>query len=169
MYVSLGIAYSSASEVLPAAEFTAAGCRDKALLHKARQENVLVSDMSDIAQGLSVETLKPADEHFFRKGGPKHYSMVYFLEVARQCFIQIAHTHRRIPLGTPMNLLALSFTLDRPIPTNSPLLLAPQISFDAPDQSFKTNRICIDLFNLGEKIGQADITAQLLSRSLSAA
>ena len=162
---TLGIAYSSAHEALPAAPFTATACRDKALLHKDRQENVLVSDMSDVARGLSVETLQPANEHFFRKGGPKHYSMVYFLEVARQCFMQIAHTHRRIPLGTPMNLLALSFTLDRPIPTNSPLLLAPQGSFEAPEPSFKTNQVCIDLFNRGEKIGQADITAQLLSRA----
>jgi len=162
---TLGIAYGPAHEALPAAPFTATACRDKAVLHKDRQENVLVSDMSDVARGLSVETLKPADEHFFQKGGPKHYSMVYFLEVARQCFMQIAHTHRRIPLGTPMNLVALSFTLDRPIPTNSPLLLAPQADFDAPEQSFKTNRICIDLFNQGEKIGQAVITAQLLSRA----
>lgn len=42
--------------------------------------------------------------------------MVYFLEVARQCYMQIAHSHLRIPLNTPMNLLALSFTTDRPIP-----------------------------------------------------
>lgn len=166
---TLGMAYHSVHEALPAARFTATACRDKALLHKARQENVLVSDMSDIAQGLSVETLKPADEHFFQQGGPKHYSMVYFLEVARQCFMQIAHSHRRIPVGTPMNLLALSFTLDRPIPTNSPLLLAPRINVDAPEQSFKTYRICIDLFNQGAKIGQSEITAQLLSRAHSGA
>ena len=164
----LGMAYSSAFEKSPAGEFTATRCRDKALLHKAREENVIVSDMSGIAQGLSVDTLKLPDEHFFQEGDPEHYSMVYFLEVARQCYMQIAHSHLRIPLNTPMNLLALSFTLDRPIPRNSPLSLAPQAGFDA-QQPFKTNRIYIDLFNRGEKIGQASITAQVLSQSAPAA
>lgn len=165
----LGMAYSSAFETSPAGEFTATRCRDKALLHKAREENVIVSDMSGIAQGLSVDTLKLPDEHFFQEGDPEHYSMVYFLEVARQCYMQIAHSYLRIPLNTPMNLLALSFTLDRPIPRNSPLSLAPQAGFDAQHQPFKTNRIYIDLFNRGEKIGQASITAQVLSRSAPAA
>ncbi|NWB83568.1 polyketide synthase family protein [Pseudomonas gingeri] len=165
----LGMAYSSAFETAPAGEFTATRCRDKALLHKAREENVIVSDISGIAQGLSVDTLKLADEHFFQEGDPEHYSMVYFLEVARQCYMQIAHSYLRIPLNTPMNLLALSFTLDRPIPRNSPLSLAPQAGFDAQDQPFKTNRVYIDLFNRGEKIGQASITAQVLSRSAPAA
>ncbi|MDT9673535.1 polyketide synthase [Pseudomonas sp. JV414] len=165
----LGMAYSSAFETLPAGEFTATRCRDKALLHKAREENVIVSDMSGIAQGLSVDTLKLPDEHFFQEGDPEHYSMVYFLEVARQCYMQIAHSYLRIPLKTPMNLLALSFTLDRPIPRSSPLSLAPQAGFDAQHQPFKTNRIYIDLFNRGEKIGQASITAQVLSQSVPAA
>ncbi|WLG87439.1 beta-ketoacyl synthase N-terminal-like domain-containing protein [Pseudomonas cucumis] len=165
----LGMAYSSAFETSPAGEFTATRCRDKALLHKAREENVIVSDMSGIAQGLSVDTLKLPQEHFFQEGDPEHYSMVYFLEVARQCYMQIAHSYLRIPLNTPMNLLALSFTLDRPIPRNSPLSLAPQAGFDAQHQPFKTNRIYIDLFNRGEKIGQASITAQVLSRSAPAA
>ena len=164
----LGMTYSSAFETLPAGEFTATRCRDKALLHKAREENVIVSDMSTFAQGLSVDTLKLPDDHFFLEGDPEHYSMVYFLEVARQCYMQIAHSYLRIPLNTPMNLLALSFTLDRPIPRNSPLSLAPQAGFDA-QQPFKTNRIYIDLFNRGEKIGQASITAQVLSQSAPAA
>lgn len=165
----LVMAYSSAFETSPAGEFSATPCRDKALLHKARAENVIVSDMSGIAQGLSVDTVKLPPEHFFQAGDPQHYSMVYFLEVARQCYMQIAHSHLRIPLNTPMNLLALSFTLDRPIPRNSPLSLAPQAGFDASLQAFKTNRIYIDLFNRGEKIGQASITAQVLSQSAPAA
>ncbi|CAI8931014.1 Polyketide synthase [Pseudomonas brassicacearum] len=165
----LGMAYSSAFETSPAGEFTATPCRNKALLHKAREENVIVSDMSGVAQGLSVDTVKLPQEHFFQAGDPEHYSMVYFLEVARQCYMQIAHSHLRIPLNTPMNLLALSFTLDRPIPRNSPLSLAPQAGFDAALQAFKTNRIYIDLFNRGEKIGQASITAQVLSQSAPAA
>ncbi|MFJ2538964.1 beta-ketoacyl synthase N-terminal-like domain-containing protein [Pseudomonas sp. NPDC087614] len=165
----LGMAYNSAFETSPAGEFTAVRCRDKALLHKAREENIIVSDISGIAQRLSVDTLKLPEEHIFQEGDPEHYSMVYFLEVARQCYMQIAHSHLRIPLNTPMNLLALSFTLDRPIPRNSPLSLAPQTGFDAQDQPFKTNRIYIDLFNRGEKIGQANITAQVLSQSAPAA
>lgn len=165
----LGMAYSSAFEVSPAVEFTATRCRDKALLHKARDENVIVSDISGVTQGLSVDTVKLPDEHIFQEGDPEHHSMVYFLEVARQCYMQIAHSHLRIPLNTPMNLLALSFTLDRPIPRNSPLSLAPQAGFDGQEQPFKTNRIYIDLFNRGEKIGQATITAQVLSQSAPAA
>ena len=165
----LAMAYSSAFETSPAGEFSATPCRDKALLHKARAENVIVSDMSGVAQGLSVDTVKLPPEHFFQAGDPQHYSMVYFLEVARQCYMQIAHSHLRIPLNTPMNLLALSFTLDRPIPRNSPLSLAPQAGFEASLQAFKTNRIYIDLFNRGEKIGQANITAQVLSQSAPAA
>ncbi|MBI6619098.1 polyketide synthase [Pseudomonas corrugata] len=166
---TLGLAYSSAFEISPPGEFTARRCGDKALLHKARAENVIVSDMSGVAQGLSVDTIKLPDGHFFHEGDPAHYSMVYFLEVARQCYMQIAHSHLRIPLDTPMNLLTLSFTLDRPIPRNSPLSLAPQAGLDAQLQSFKTNRIHIDLFNRGEKIGQANITAQVLSRTAPAA
>ncbi|WP_413791537.1 MULTISPECIES: beta-ketoacyl synthase N-terminal-like domain-containing protein [unclassified Pseudomonas] len=165
----LAMAYSSAFETSPASEFTATPCRDKALLHKARAENVIVSDMSGVAQGLSVDTVKLPPEHFFQAGDPQHYSMVYFLEVARQCYMQIAHSHLRIPLNTPMNLLALSFSLERPIPRNSPLSLAPQAGFDTALQAFKTNRIYIDLFNRGEKIGQASITAQVLSQSAPAA
>ncbi|WP_434657886.1 polyketide synthase [Pseudomonas sp. R3-56] len=165
----LGMAYSSAFETSPAAEFTAARCVDKALLHKAREENVIVSAMSSLAQGLSVDTVSLPDGHFFHEGDPEHFSMVYFLEVARQCYMQIAHGHLRIPLNTPMNLLALSFTLDRPIPRNSPLSLAPQASLGTQLQSFKTNRIHIDLFNRGEKIGQANITAQVLSQAAPAA
>jgi len=165
----LGMAYSSAFETSPAVDFTATPCRDKALLHKHREENVIVSDMSGAAQGLSVDTVKLPDEHFFRDGDPEHCSMVYFLEVARQCYMQIAHSHLRIPLNIPMNLLALSFTLERPIPRNSPLSLAPQAGFEGQFQSFKTNRIYIDLFNRGEKIGQATITAQVLSQSAPAA
>ncbi|MBT2338453.1 MULTISPECIES: polyketide synthase family protein [Pseudomonas] len=161
----LEMAYSSAFETSPPRAFTAMPCRDKALLHKVREENVIVSDMSSVAQGLSVDTVKLPDQHFFHDGDPAHHSMVYFLEVARQCYMQIAHSHLRIPLKTPMNLLALNFSLDRPIPRNSPLSLAPQAGFDAQLQSFKTNRIYIDLFNQGEKIGQASITAQVLSQS----
>ena len=165
----LEMAHSSAFETSPAVAFTAAPCRDKALLHKARAENVIVSEMSGIAQGLSVDTVELPDRHFFHEGDPHHHSMVYFLEVARQCYMQIAHSHLHIPLKTPMNLLALSFTLERPIARNSPLSLAPQPGFDAQLRSFKTNRIYIDLFNRGEKIGQASITAQVLSQSAPAA
>ncbi|WP_260963067.1 beta-ketoacyl synthase N-terminal-like domain-containing protein [Pseudomonas citri] len=165
----IGMAYSSAFEIAPAGEFTATPCRDKALLHKARAQNVIVSDMSSVAQGLSVDTVQVPPDHIFQEGDPVHYSMVYFLEVARQCYMQIAHSHLRIPLNTPMNLLSLSFTLDRPIPRNSPLSLAPQAGFDAQLQAFKTNRIYIDLFNRGEKMGQASITAQVLSQSAPAA
>lgn len=165
----LGMAYSSAFETQPAGDFPATRCHDKALLHKHREENVIVSDISSVAQGLSVDTVRLPDEHFFRDGDPDHCSMVYFLEVARQCYMQIAHGHLRIPLDTPMNLLALTFTLERPIPRNSPLSLAPQAGFEAQLQSFKTNRIYIDLFNRGEKFGQATITAQVLSQSAPAA
>lgn len=165
----LGMAYSSAFETSPPGEFTARRCANRAFLHKAREENVIVSDMSGVAQGLSVDTVRLPDGHFFHEGDPAHYSMVYFLEVARQCYMQIAHGHLRIPLNTPMNLLALSFSLDRPIPRNSPLSLAPQAGLDAQRQSFKTNRIHIDLFNRSEKIGQANITAQVLGQTAPAA
>ena len=125
--------------------------------------------MSSVAQGLSVDTVKLPEGHFFHEGDPTHFSMVYFLEIARQCYMQIAHGHLQIPLNVPMNLLALSFSLDRPIPRNSPLSLAPQAGMEAQLQSFKTNRIHIDLFNRGEKIGQANITAQVLSQAAPAA
>jgi len=165
----LGMAYNSAFETAPHGEFTARRCGNKAFLHKAREENVIVSEMSSVAQGLSVDTVKLPEGHFFHEGDPAHFSMVYFLEIARQCYMQIAHGHLQIPLNVPMNLLALSFSLDRPIPRNSPLSLAPQAGMEAQLQSFKTNRIHIDLFNRGEKIGQANITAQVLSQAAPAA
>lgn len=136
-------------------------CQRQDWLHKARAENVLVGDIDPQARVLACP-IPPGQ--FFEDGHPRQHSMVYFLEIARQAYMQIAHGALRIPLKTPMNLLVLDFTLARPIGRRQALALAPQSALPANAQAFKTNRIVIELEADGQPLGAATVTAQVLSR-----
>ncbi|HCE6901266.1 beta-ketoacyl synthase N-terminal-like domain-containing protein [Pseudomonas aeruginosa] len=135
-----------------------APCTRREWLHKAREENVLVGDIDRQAR---VRTLPVPAGQFFEDGHRQYHSMVYFLEVARQAYMQIAHGILAIPCGTPMNLLILSFRLDSPLLRDQPLTLAPK---DGPGDlvAGKTKRIVIELRAAGQLLGEARLTAQVL-------
>lgn len=155
------LAVSPGQVPAPSAELTPAHpCQRQDWLHKARAENVLVSDIDPQARVLACP-IPPGQ--FFEDGHPRQHSMVYFLEIARQAYMQIAHGTLRIPLKTPMNLLVLDFTLTRPIGRHKALALAPQNALPTNAQAFKTNRIVIELRADGLPLGTATVTAQVLS------
>lgn len=137
-----------------------APCTRQAWLHKERPENILVGDID--AHG-RVSTTAVTPGHFFQDGHPHCHSMVYFLEIARQAYMQIAHGPMAIALNTPMNLLALDFTLQRPLTRGQPLTLTTPAGPATPQPVFKTNRTVIQLWADGQPLGQANLTAQVLS------
>ena len=140
---------------------TARPCQRQDWLHKARAENVLVSDIDPQTRVVACP-IPPGQ--FFEDGHPRQHSMVYFLEIARQAYMQIAHGALGIPLKTPMNLLVLDFVLARPIGRQQALALSPQSALPPNAQAFKTNRIVIELQADGLPLGAATVTAQVLSR-----
>lgn len=137
-----------------------APCSRQAWLHKARPDNILVGDIDPHSR---VSTTDLPATHFFQDGHRHCHSMVYFLEIARQTYMQIAHGPMAVALDTPMNLLALDFSLQRPLTRGQALSLAPQIAVGQALQAFKTNRTVIQLFAADQLIGQANLTAQVLS------
>jgi len=143
-----------------------APCTHQAWLHKVRAENILVGDMD--ARG-HVLTTAIAPGHFFHEGHPTWHSMVYFLEIARQAYMQVAHGPLGIAVNTPMNLLALDFSLHRPLPRGQVLTLATPSGPALTQRAFKTNRTVIQLLADGTPIGQANLTAQVLSEQLQPA
>ncbi|MGC5702622.1 polyketide synthase [Pseudomonas sp. NFXW11] len=157
---TLRVAAGQPSQRLPAAE-PVLPCRRQDWLHKARGENVLVGDIDPQAR---VRSLPVPAGQFFEDGHPRYHSMVYFLEIARQAYMQIAHGALAIPLNTPMNLLVLNFDLARPLERGQTLTLAPQDPLGQQAQAFKTNRMVIELFAAGQLIGSAGLTAQVLGK-----
>ncbi|MGY4492829.1 beta-ketoacyl synthase N-terminal-like domain-containing protein [Pseudomonas sp. TE3610] len=143
-----------------------APCTRQAWLHKVRAQNILVGDIDTQGQ---VLTTAIAAGHFFHEGHPHCHSMVYFLEIARQAFMQVAHGAMGIALNTPMNLLALDFSLRRPLPRGRTLTLATPAAPATTQRAFKTNRTVIQLLVDGEPLGQASLTAQVLSEQLEPA
>ena len=141
---------------------------DKRLLHKSRDENVLVEALHDHAGGVSTRTIAIPEGHFFLDGPPTAHSMLYFLEIARQCLMLVAHTRLDVPLGMPMNLVELRFALDAPIPRDVPLTLVPE--FDARRWSglLHTGRVTIGLFSPDGRLGTAKIVSQVIDETLYA-
>lgn len=136
-------------------------CRRIKLLHKQRQENVLVSDLRDEHEHYTVFTTSLPDGHFFAQEQESHLSMVYFLEIARQCYMQFAHDIMQVPLGVPMNLATLNFSLRNPIPRHHTLRISTK---KAPltATNGRTNLINLSLW-IGEKqLGDVRIVAQVL-------
>jgi 3-oxoacyl-(acyl-carrier-protein) synthase len=88
---------------------------DATLMHKQRQENVLIGPLEEMPEGYMCDVLAPPPGHFFEDGSTAYYSPVFLLEVARQMVMTGAHDVGKIPLGMPMNLIAVAMTLAGPV------------------------------------------------------
>lgn len=141
---------------------------DKRLLHKSRDENVLVEALHEHAGGVRTRTIAIPEGHFFRDGSPAAHSMLYFLEIARQCLMLVAHTRLDVPLGIPMNLVELRFALDAPIPRDVPLTLVPEFNARRWSGLLHTARVTIGLFSPDGPLGTATIVSQVIDETLYA-
>ncbi|MBD8452787.1 polyketide synthase family protein [Serratia rubidaea] len=141
-----------------------APCRRADLLHKHRPENVLVGELFKEQEHYSVLTTALPDGHFFTYGDEKNLSMVYFLEIARQCYMQIAHDVMRVPLGVPMNLVTLHFSLNNAIPRQRTLCVAAEHAQLPAGGYGRTNLINLSLRMGTQRLGEARIVAQALEK-----
>lgn len=137
-------------------------------LHKAKQENVLVSGLEAHAGGWRVHTVPVAAGHLFDDGDAQHFSLLYFLETARQCLMLVAHTRLGIPTGVPMNLVELRFALAAPIPRHQPLHIVPEFRDEAWQGLVQTGRVGMTLHSLAGPIGNASIVSQVVDKELYA-
>ena len=139
-------------------------CTRMELLHKHNEDNVLVSDLFVQEDIYSVFTTPIPDNHFFQHSGSTEYlSIVYFLEIARQCYMQIAHEILKVPLGIPMNLVILDFSLEAPISREGTLRVTATKE-NLPKTSSLNNIIKLSLFSSNKRIGSVKIIAQVLKK-----
>jgi hypothetical protein len=144
----------------------------RALLHKSRDENVLVGAIEDHPRGLRVRTLPIPSDHCVADGHRDRLSMLYFLEIARQCLMLVVHTRLGVPLGVPMSLLSLEFGLRAPIPRDTPLVLVPDTRADPWNGLVQTSRFGTKLYRFsdadgpGEPLGTVTIFAQVIDKQL---
>ncbi|GAA0766107.1 hypothetical protein LRH25_08545 [Ideonella azotifigens] len=98
------------------------------LLHKRHAANVLVGPLAEGARGHDTALVPPPAGHRFAHGAPGFHGPLYLLETARQAVMLGAHGVMGIPLGLPMNLLALELRLAEPAPRAASLAyrLQPQ-------------------------------------------
>ncbi|HBU6430625.1 TPA: hypothetical protein MC498_004262 [Klebsiella oxytoca] len=136
-------------------------CSKMKVLHKHRHENVLVGDLFDDHDCYTVFTTQIPDGHFFSQGKVKNLSMVYFLEIARQCYMQIAHEIMQVPLGIPMNLLTLNFSLRGAIPRHHTLRVSTDKAYVTATNG-RTNLINISLWIGEQQLGDVRIVGQVL-------
>ncbi|MBF0300164.1 MAG: hypothetical protein HQK51_15690 [Oligoflexia bacterium] len=95
---------------------------NKELLHKKREENVLVSEIISISADSVMATALPlSPEQYFSDGHPNWHTPSYLLELARQCMMQMAHTTLKIPLDVPMNIFSVNIKINSPIERNASL------------------------------------------------
>lgn len=132
-------------------------------LHKARLENRLVHGLEERDGCLGVVTADLPDGHALADGPGDHLTMLYFLEVARQCFMLVAHGKLAVPLGTPMNLVDLRFTLDAPIPRRGALWLRPSFAPIAWEGATRTSKVTMQLCDANGAFGQASIVSQAIA------
>ncbi|MCP4748139.1 MAG: hypothetical protein GY874_18690 [Desulfobacteraceae bacterium] len=95
-------------------EKTAQAYHDPAVLHKHKAKNVLVSEYTTKDGYLFFDLITPPPGHVLCCDNRGIYSMLYILEVTRQCGMIILHKISKIALDTPMILMSLTFCLDRP-------------------------------------------------------
>lgn len=142
---------------------------DAKWLHKARAENRLVHDLEVREGALGVVTAELPEGHALSDGPPGSLSMLYFLEVARQCFMLVAHGKLAVPLGTPMNLVDLRFSLSAPIGRHGRLWLSPSFSPVAWTGTTRTSKVTMQLCDDQGAFGQATIVSQAIAPEVYAA
>jgi len=168
---SLSVARAPAAGRREAA-IAAAAPPPRALLHKSREENVLIGALEEHAGALRARTRPIPPGHCFADGHPHRLSMLYFLEIARQCLMLVAHTRLGVPLGLPMSLVSLQFSLHAPIPRGTPLVLVPETQADPWNGVIQTARVGMTLRRLdeagapGEPLGTVAIVAQVIDKHL---
>ncbi|RZL02005.1 MAG: polyketide synthase [Rubrivivax sp.] len=136
---------------------------EKRYLHKVRDENVLVHDLQLRGDQLGVTTCAIEADHCFSDGAPDAVSLLYFLEIARQCFMLIAHTQLDVPLGTPMNLVELRFEVTAPIPRHGTFWLVPKFNPEPWKGHTRTSRTSMTLHDAHGAFGQASIVSQAIA------
>lgn len=145
------------------------GLPDSKWLHKARPENRLVHELELRDGALGVVTAELPDTHALSDGPAGSLSMLYFLEVARQCFMLVAHGKLAVPLGTPMNLVDLRFSLNAPIPRRGHLWLSPSFSPVEWTGTTRTSKVTMQLCDAQGAFGQASIVSQAIAPEAYAA
>lgn len=160
---TLGIGFAAAAGSTETAKIE--GERpDLKLLHKHRAENVLVTPLFDLPDGLkATRTLPPPAGHILADGSPHYHSMLYLLETARQFIMLIAHTIWEVPLGLPMNLLSIQLDLDAPAPRHRPLTLSHRPTPLDKHEESAIVLVEVQLHSGDQKIGRAAIVAQALT------
>jgi hypothetical protein len=141
----------------------------KRVLHKSREDNVLVGPIESHDDHLRVRTAAVPPGHLFGDGDPAAHSMLYFLEIARQCFMLVAHERLDVPFDVAMNLVELRFELDAPIPREQPLSLLPEFRSERWNGAIQTGRVTITLAQPGGVLGRAHIVSQVYDKDLYAA
>ena len=138
------------------------------LIHKARPENVLVSELCEEGDGerLIARTRPLPADHALAQGDPRQLSMLYLLEVGRQTFMLNAHQRFRVPLGLPMNLLRLRFSLSAPIPRHLPLTLVPVSAPQRWNGLLVTGTCALEVRVSDRTIGRGEFQAQAIEKDL---
>lgn len=141
---------------------------NKHLLHKSQDQNVLIGAMEDHADGLRVPTADVPEGHFFRDGSSDTYSLLYFLEIARQCFMLVAHTRLNVPLDVSMNLIELHFEITAPIPRDAAFTIMPEYQGERWTGLLQKGRVEMTLLAPDELLGKAVIVSQVLRKDIYA-
>lgn len=144
-------------------EHTIGPLADRELLHKHRDENVFVESLEKTNGGelYSCGVASPAEGHILNDGDADYYSMLYILEIFRQCAMLVAHTLEGIPIGAPMTLINIRIDMMRPLNRNE------QFSIEyVPQKSSKIGDILIadismTLAGPGGIIGTGTIVSQV--------
>ena len=158
--LGLGVLPARAAQAVAPAQ---TGLPEPKWLHKVRPENRLVHELEQREGQWGVVTAPLPAHHALGDGASTDLSMLYFLEVARQCFMLVAHGQLAVPLGTPMNLIDLRFTLTAPIPRDTRLWLAPHYNPAAWQGSTRTSQVTIGLHDAQGAIGEACIVSQAIA------
>lgn len=155
---------------LPAATVIAAtserGRSAAELVHKQQAENILVSPLFDLADGVKAcETHAPPSGHVLAAGADGRYGTLYLLETTRQFVMLIAHTVWNVPLGLPMNLLSIQLDLERPVRHDESITISHRPMPLAAHEESAIVVVDCKLASAGVAIGRATIVAQALTRA----
>jgi hypothetical protein len=140
---------------------------DAPLLHKARPENVLIAPWTMDGRIARTALLAPPRGHQLDAGDPRHHPPLYVFEAARQLVTALSHGLYGVPLGMPMNLVAVELVLEAPLRRGIPLVLSHALQ---PLPALATNTFAHFEVEIAcasapdEVLGQCRITAQLLTR-----
>lgn len=133
-----------------------------AMLHKRKAENVLVSDYILTEGECLFDLVTPPPGHVLRCDSRNIYSMLYILEVTRQCGMIILHSVSNIPLDTPMILLSLTINLDRPALGDSGLRIGHTLANDTHSARTVMGSMDFSLYDAGGKLGSSTLSTLMV-------